>query len=255
MLMRSIGSILLPPLLCLGVLAGIRVEKSTQLNPKDAEPYHAQAKRAVEAIPYTFGSWTGSDKDVPEAAVKLLRPNVITSRVYIDNSRFRPRKADVLIVQCQDSRDMVGHYPEKCYPQSGRTLRDKRERDWVIGGRTIPGVEYHFEKSAGTYVERFCIYNFLLVPGRGIVRDIDGVNKAAEDYQRRYFGAAQFQFLMSEDYTRAERDAIFAELMGEMVQPLQVLASVNVTKKAAPKSADAATLGAANLGEPVAVGR
>lgn len=239
--MRSIGSILLPPLLCLGVLAGIRVEKSTHLNPKDAEPYHVQAKRSIESIPYTIGSWTGADVVVPEAAVKLLRPNVIISRRYTDSRSGGKLAASLLIVQCQDSRDMVGHYPEKCYPQSGHTLTSKHERDWVIGTRPIGGVEYHFEKTSGTSVERFCIYNFLIVPGRGIVRDIDGVNKAAEDYQRRYFGAAQFQFQMPDEIGTEARDAIFAELMGEMLTPLQVLTSANVTRKSTARPIDAGT--------------
>ena len=56
---------------------------------------------------------------------------------------------------------------------------------------TITGMEYHFRQTTATESTRTAVYNFLIVPsvvpGRGIYRDITGVDKAAEDYQRRFF--------------------------------------------------------------------
>jgi hypothetical protein len=248
--LKSLTAILAPPLLCAGVLAGIAVEKSTHVKPHDAAAYHAHVKRAIDRIPSTIGGgdgegiWVGEDVEPTKAAVQLLRPNIILSRRYIDTSTPGPgarpeeRRCDVLIVKCWDSRDMVGHYPENCYVNAGDTLIDKRERDWQLGVWKITGTEYTFERFSQGKPTRRCIYNFLVVPGTAhpddgiagmdIVRDIKQLNKAAEDYQRRYFGAAQFQFVMSADVSREKRDQIFRTLMGNNLEVLDALNDVAV---------------------------
>ena len=123
---------------------------------------------------------------------------------------------------------MVGHYPENCYRSSGETLLYKTPRDWNVNGVTITGTEYIFERFSRGQAQRRVVYNFLVVPGVGIVRDIKGVNKAAEDYQRRHFGAAQFQFVMNDELSREDRDRIFATLMGSNVGVLDVLNDADV---------------------------
>ena len=79
---------------------------------------------------------------------------------------------------------------------------------------------------------RTTVYNFLIVPGKGIVRDMKGVEQADEDYQQRYYGAAQFQVVFqqqqgqgSAEGTRAERDAVFATLMAPNIQLIETLTS------------------------------
>ena len=57
----------------------------------------------------------------------------------------------------------------------------------------------------------------LVVPGRGIFRDIKGVNRAAEDYERRHFGAAQFQFLMF-----ADLPVLMPQIKGGTLRPIGV---------------------------------
>src|SRR3954447_12683500 len=129
--MKSIGTILAAPLTCLGILGGIVAEQKTHLAPKDAEPYHARAKAALESIPSSQGLWTSTTKELPAAAVKLLRPNASFCRTYRlreagSQQWWQRYTVDALIVQCRDSRDMVGHYPESCYPQSGWATVAKR---------------------------------------------------------------------------------------------------------------------------------
>jgi hypothetical protein len=249
--MKSLSAILAPPLLCLGVLSGIAIEKTSHVHPKDAAGYHARVKSAIERLNLTIiddktGIWNGQDIPQPPTAIQLLKPNKILSRRYVDSSDSRgTRYCDVLIVQCRDSRDMVGHYPENCYVNSGETLFDKRERDWTIRGVMITGTEYTFERYERGRPMRRCVYNFLVVPGvmpegtpavpgvagSTIVRDIKGVNKAAEDYQRRHFGAAQFQFVFpaaDPDMPRSTRDEIFATLMGSNMKVLEALNDVKM---------------------------
>jgi hypothetical protein len=224
------------PLLSVGLLAGIYAERRTHLQPQDAEPYHARAKAAVAEVPYFIGTWTGQDDEIPLAAQKLLRPNAILSRTFVDNTpprgyRSRHRSASLLIVQCRDSRDMVGHYPPICYRAQGRAPDEKntRPRDWTVNGKPIPGYEYQFVEVFKDGTRRTIVYNFLIVPGRGIVRDMKGVERAAEDYQQRHYGAAQFQVVFQSDasaqLSREERDEIFATLMGPNIQLVETLTS------------------------------
>jgi hypothetical protein len=69
------------------------------------------------------------------------------------------------------------------------------------------------------------VYNFMIVPGVGIVRDMRGVEHAAEDYQERYFGAAQFQITMNADIPQYDRDRIFAQLVGGNTKMIETLKS------------------------------
>jgi hypothetical protein len=228
---------LAPPILSCGLLAGIVAEQGTHLKPVDVEPYHTRAKVAIDQIPYVIGSWTGDDEEVPPAAQKLLRPNAILSRRYVEQTAGDAARADdrrsaqILIVQCRDSRDMVGHYPPICYRSRGMTPDPKHTmpRDWTVNGMRIPGHEYHFTEVTHGLTSYTTVYNFFIVPGRGIVRDMKGVELAAEDYQQRYFGAAQFQVvfhgLASAGQSRDERDAIFASLIGPNLKVIETLTS------------------------------
>src|SRR5688572_28546021 len=113
---RQLAMTVTAPLLSVGLLAGIFAERRTHLKPQDVEPYHARAKEAVNQVPYFIGTWTGQDVEIPVAAQKLLRPNAILNRRFADSApvgdaRVAYPAASLLIVQCRDSRDMVGHYP------------------------------------------------------------------------------------------------------------------------------------------------
>ena len=220
----------------IALLAGIAAEQRTHLTPQDVEPYHQRAREAIDGIPYVIGTWTGKNEEVPLAAQKLLRPNAILSRTYMDNSdsddnHMERRRVGLLIDQCRDSRDMVGHYPPICYRAKGMILDEKasRDRDWVVNGMTIAGHEYRFTQVWQGQTNHTTVYNFFVIPGRGIVRDMKGVEEAAEDYQQRYYGAAQFQVvfdgLASADRSREERDEVFSALIGPNLKVIETLAS------------------------------
>jgi hypothetical protein len=215
--MNNIRAIFAAPAACAVLMLGMIAENHTHITPAKAETYHAQAKAAIESIPTTIGSWTAKRETVPREAIKLLRPNIIRSWKYSDNDVSQPRWYDrwasLLVDQCRDARDMNGHWPPNCYVNSGEVLTYSVPRDWKIGGLLITGTEYHFLRTSATESTRTAVYNFLIVPGAGILRDMDGVGKAAEDYQQRYYGAAQFQVLMNADLPQQERDEIFTTLM------------------------------------------
>jgi hypothetical protein len=168
----------------------------------------------VEALGTT---WTAVERKPETAAVRLLRPNEILSRRYVQNTTSgRPMVAELLIVQCRDSRDMTGHYPPICYRNIGHEMVYGDERGPImVGHEPVPFTEYRFEKYTAGRAETIFVYNFFVVPGRGAVDDIKGVHEAAEDYERRFFGAAQFQVVMQEAVVpdARVREEVFASLL------------------------------------------
>ncbi|HEX3356935.1 MAG TPA: hypothetical protein VHS31_08190 [Tepidisphaeraceae bacterium] len=234
---RKFAFAMIAPLVSASLLAGIVAEHRRYLKPEDFEPYHVQAKAAIEGLPLMIGSWVGTDtNDVPMEAQVLLKPNKILSRCYSDTSVAsldHPRSVSLLIVQCKLASDMVGHFPPICYPSHGweNMCPDKDEkgwlRDWTVAGEQIPGKEYEFRQIKDGQTMICTVYNFLIVPGRGIVRDIQGVDLAAEDYQQRYYGAAQFQLVFqgssSDQMSQQERDEIFTTLMEPVVPVIHTL--------------------------------
>jgi hypothetical protein len=255
---RNIPLVLVAPILSVGLLVGMAMEQRTYITPADVEPYHARAKAAIADVPWVIGFWTGSEDKVPDAAQRLLRPNYILSRKYVDTQtdawHSRDRRASLLIVQCRDSRDMLGHYPPRCYPSTGMTKVFEEDRDWTVGDLVITGREYHFTRQLQGQTHRTTVYNFFVVPTKArpgarsvpiaaaIKRDMDAVRDAAEDYQQRYYGAAQFQVvfqeLQSAGLSRGDRDEVFATLIEPTLPAIKALASF--TGRAEPPPAQAA---------------
>ena len=234
---RSKVSILTSPLLCLGLLGGIGVENAAHLKPKDVEPYHARARTVIEDWPRTIadGQWTTSnDEGLPPSAEQLLHPNCVIARLYTSGTlriNNEPVSASLLIVQCKDSRDMAGHYPPNCYPAFGEQKIEARDFDPIMNGTTIPGMEYHFLGRRGLAPYRRCVYDFFIVPGKGFVRgnnNMRDVYRAGADYQRRYYGAAQFQVIMDADYPRELRERVFKTIIGANPKAFEVLNTVEM---------------------------
>jgi hypothetical protein len=225
---KSLTMVLIAPFLTVTLLAGVMVENSRRIQPADAADYHKRARAAVSGIPKLVGPWAGTDTEVTRAAIMLLRPNTILSRSYVDTRMSQHRKGDakLLIVQNTDSRDMGAHYPPKCYPAHGQTMVSQVRRDWKVGNMTIPGTEYLFAMPDGVGGEmRQVVYNFMIVPNKGIYPNINGVRAAAEDYQQRHFGAAQFQVVLPAGLSQQERDVIFNELIEPNLSVIETLLS------------------------------
>ena len=234
--MKSIASIVAAPALCLMVLGAIALEKRSHVKPEDTAPYHARAKALIDSWPAVIADpdpkrqevWRGEDWKVPEAAVQLLRPNTILSRRYTSSTN-KKKWVDLLVVQCRDPGDMSGHYPPNCYPNSGEEMAYQHARTWEVAGQTVRGMEYHFE-SGNLGLSQRCVYNFFVLPGRGIVPDMQEVRDATGDYQRRHFGAAQFQVVFPPDndapydeITPEARDEIFRLILGANPDVFRVL--------------------------------
>lgn len=222
----------------LGVLGGIALETASYPTAKDAGPFHEAIREAVDLYPTEIGAWVGADGQVPAAATELLKPNAIFSRQF--RNRDTGMVASVVVIQCQDSRDMAGHYPPICYPNSGwamesGTVESGTNHTGVVDlwGMKVPFAEYGFALSSGANAQRLVIYNFFLLPGRRIVLGMDEVRAASGDYELRPYGAAQVQVVF--DGT-VPADTRRIEAMRELLEPLSPAAEAMMR---APRSAEA----------------
>lgn len=210
----------------------------------DAKPYHARALMAVNSIPLEVGRWVGREVKPQSAAIEMLRPNAIRTIEFTDPSagalRGPERKVWLNIVQCRNAGDMLGHYPSRCYPSYGDVALGSRHRVWSIPAKgettqvqkpmELQGTEYRFERVVDGMSFRRTVYNFMVAPGKGIAAEQKELEEAAEDYRRRYYGAAQVQVvfasLAGQEPSESERDEVFSTLMQASRPAIEVLRSV-----------------------------
>lgn len=210
------------------MLAGMMAEARTHVQPSEAQPHLLRCRNAVAAVPFVIrtanGTWVGNPTEVPKPAIELLQPNAILSRDYI-NDQAR-EAASLLIVNCGDARDMMGHYPPICYPSQGEEIEKEhtQARVWHLPDMDVRGMEYHFAPKSPTDQEQV-VYNFFVMPRvpsatvshkdlDGVIcPDIDSVYTSGEDYQRHYYGAAEFQLVTGPQMTTQQRDQAFVDLL------------------------------------------
>ncbi len=180
---------------------------------------------AVDAVPYRVGSWAGQDIAIPEAARRLLRPNAMLSRRFINLQDARV--LDLVIVHCGDSRDMLGHYPPVCYPSNGWTTSGSDgPGDFVHGDRvtvpvhrcSIPARVYGFTREHRTAdTSHIRIFNFFILPNGVLTADIEDVGLRTNWLGARVTGVAQIQILT--DARVSESEAMSAA--GEILEALE----------------------------------
>jgi hypothetical protein len=219
------GAILLTGVL----LVGLYAQTARHATAQSAVPFHDRARAAIDAIPASIGDWQwdGKETEVPPAAEALLRPNALRNRVY--HNRADGWTANLIVIQCRDTRGMSGHYPPNCYPNAGWDLAQApRPIEMTLWGREVPVSEYQFIRREFNRSAHIVIYNFFILPGRGVIRDMEGVRAASGDYRTRPFGAAQVQVILSAAVPEGDRDAIartLLEPLGPAVEALQNIAS------------------------------
>jgi hypothetical protein len=226
------------PVVSVLMLIGMLAEARTHVQPTEAAPHLQRCANAVAAFPYVIdtnnGSWTGKDTEMPTPAIQLLRPNAILSREYRNGQR--KQVVEFLIVDCSDARDLQGHYPPNCYPALGESeLMDQRKtRIWHLPHMDVTGMEYHFAPKSLTDSEQV-VYNFFVMPivpaltvshkeldGK-ICPDISSVYTSGEDYQRRYYGAAEFQLVTGPQMKPQDRDEALIDLLSSDESLLRTL--------------------------------
>ncbi|HVX83197.1 MAG TPA: exosortase-associated EpsI family protein [Phycisphaerae bacterium] len=193
----------LAPVLTLGVLGAMAAQPMFHGKPADADAYHARVRAAQSSVPMDIGDWHGTEVPIPEPAIKLLHPNVIISRRY-RNVRTG-LSFDLLFTQCEDGRDLAGHYPPNCYPGNGWQVVNRVPAHWDVEDMHIDGMEYEFTKHAGVEQGHIFAADFLIMPDGTFVRDMAGFQRLAYDYHKHYYGAAQIEVVFDGDTLPADR--------------------------------------------------
>lgn len=194
-------SIALTAALLLGTTA---LRSGVTYSDEQIEAYHVGVREALDAVPYRVGNWIGVDTPVPPAAQRLLRPNAILSRTYRDPEG---RQATVMLVQCRDIRDMIGHYPPICYPAHGW----RTESAPTAAERFENATWYRFTRQSQGQQVGLLILNYLEAPGVGRVADMDTLRSLAEIRRTRGLGAAQIQILFENGADPADQQAVVEE--------------------------------------------
>jgi Protein of unknown function (DUF3485) len=196
------------------LLCGAGAESRRFRPPPDATAYRAKVKAATEAMPRVMGNWRGQDVPVERAAVMLLHPNVIVSRRYVN--RLNGATVDLLLVDCEDARDTIGHYPPICYPSQGWSLQLTKPMDWKLAHRVVHGTEYTFVRGIFDRNGSQVVDDFFVLPEVGTAPDRGAVIAAAGDLSRRFYGVAQVQLVFPGEYASEQREQMFGELMGPL---------------------------------------
>jgi hypothetical protein len=197
------------------LLIGMTTADKLRVDPREADGFHVRAAVAVAQLPKVIGSgratwYGGKEIPLPDDAGEMLKPNAYLDRVYVNLTTGR--RVEMLLVQCRYTRDMQGHYPPICYPSGGCRIDPGTPQTWrASASLSIDGTEYVVTRPGG---ERQTIRNFFVLPNGKIVRDRESVNAAAKDYREVVYGVAQVQLLFDASVGGAERDRIFAELIG-----------------------------------------
>jgi len=98
---------------------------------------------------------------VPTAAQRLLRSNVLISREYTNEKT--EERANFLLVQCSDARDLDGHFPPNCYRNAGYTLAPDPKPDPDI---VAPGTVYKFTQDTINGTRAMWVFNMYVAAGR-----------------------------------------------------------------------------------------
>ena len=201
------------------LLGGAAWQRLSLVPPADAADYHKRIREESAAIPVNIGGWIGTDVPAPYEAMDMLRPNVLISRSY----RKGGRQVWFQMVHCVDVRNLENHYPPHCYTAAGYTLLSSATRVWSIGGVEIKGTEYEFARVAIDPSSAIVVENFMVLPQRGVVVDMEPVSQVADDVHRRRYGAAEFQVLFSAGSTAAERAAITREILAPFAHLIETI--------------------------------
>lgn len=215
------------------ILGGFAWETSTHPTREGAAPFHARAARLVHTLPDQLGPWIAVERpEPPPAAQKLLRPNAIAVRRF--QHMATNQSVTLIVVQCNDARDMGGHYPPVCYPAHGWQLVGSRgpvPHEIVVPGRSsgpdaamrVPTMVYEFRKETLTRRNAVMIQSFFVIPGVGIAPDIKSVQRAAEDYRVRLNGATQVQIVLDADTPPSVGSEVFLDVIGRLAPLLTAL--------------------------------
>jgi hypothetical protein len=170
------------------------------------EAYMASVRDAIEGVPHRIGAKVGTDVEPMPAAVRMLSPNKILQRRYLDP--LTGTSLSLLIVHCGDVRDMLGHYPPVCYPSHGWQMGPRSAMPIEIAGRPELIMTYQMSRRDDLVEQQLTILNLFILPGQParIAPDMNAVERLARTQAAAGLGVAQIQIVMEGSPGAEERE-------------------------------------------------
>ncbi len=224
-----------PPLIALaGLIALLAWATVGDARPRASPEYLAEVRDRVYALPYAIGSAVGTDLEVVPAAVRMLKPNAILQRAYRDP--VSGRSISVVIVHCQDVRDLAGHYPPICYPNAGWVEAAPREVSrFDIDDLMIQATRYVFERHRETSAESSRLLSFFVMPGSDpIAPNMDAVMRAARSPRATGLGAAHVLLVAPEAQPLDITDLMMKDIIHELAPAIRAILTPSVAKGTMP---------------------
>jgi hypothetical protein len=177
-------------------------------------------------LPLNVGDWEGQRRPLDAAAVDLLKPNAEATIFY--RNRLNNAEVFLAVVQVHDCRHMIGHTPPVCYPGNGWDIVKQVQRTWRVGEFDIPGIDYQIEcTTLQGQRQAWTVQNFYIFPNGQFGATGAELNKAAADYRRLAYGAAQVQVVTNTSLNERVRQQIWQEVVGskQCLEMIRVLRS------------------------------
>jgi hypothetical protein len=190
--------------------------------PEGAAAYHAKVRSAIPLVPYNLGDWVGVDTEIRAEALRILDANATLSRHYTNTQTGQ--SATLLLVQCQDSRSLLGHYPPNCYPSQGWTSLRSELRKVAGGGVTIAANEYAFKHEALGGAANLSVLHFTVLPDGTTSPDMSRLEYFSHNLTKRPLGGASVQFVVDgtlRDSDRNELYGILLQLSADWIRTVQ----------------------------------
>lgn len=201
---------------------------STLRHPAGIVEYRRQVRESAASVPDRIGPWVGTDVPIQARAIKVLDPNLMISRRYINVEDGTV--AGISLVHCADAHDMVGHYPMRCYPAQGWNVRSAQPREWVVGDLRMTGMEYEFltESFEGARRRDITVINCMFRPDGIVLRDMEALSRSIIGAGGQSSGAGQIQIYFDSQIPREKRDAAvvvlvegYKPVLGAMLAPVE----------------------------------
>jgi hypothetical protein len=218
------------PFLCAAVLLALLIMpvfaawgNISARRPLGTNDYRARVRTALESVPYKIGPAVGLDAPPTPAAQKLLSPNKIIERRYIDPTTGAG--FSILIVHCGDVRDMIGHFPPVCYPANGWNPRGSSPVELEINGEHANAIRYDFSRVDEVIERRMSVLNFFVIPEEGATffPSMDAVERASRSSDTGGLGVAQVQIVMPEESAPQWQQTIVRETLAAISPALRTI--------------------------------
>ncbi len=212
------------PFACIAVLASLMLAGGLQARtPAGADAYRARVRHAIEAIPYKIGPAVGSDVEPTRAAQLLLTPNKIFQRRYTDPSTGWAQS--LMIVHCNDARDMRGHYPPNCYPAHGWNAESAETVGITLETQQADAMRYTFTRRDDLIDRRMTVLDFFVIPegGGSVFADMKKMGRTARSSDVGGLGVAQVQIVFDEDSSPEWRERMVRESLAAIAPAIRVI--------------------------------